>query len=249
MSPTATAPLPLHDAGLLAAHLREHNLPGQRSKTAITGLRRERANRDAERSVALFIPASGLVERAEARLLGKIRAEVERRGGETEIHGRFGAAPLLIKDRDLEARITLVRAEGYRDYGKRHGCHWAAVAYLYGEDDDGSGPWAVRVPRSIDKVAFALAWLEPAYVSAARAAGRRVWRQGDLYAVETSKQHDGAGAEDLPDSHRWNPQTRYLTHHPDDGRKHRPLRLTRPVRFVRQTTYDMARTGRRGNGD
>ncbi|MFC5186733.1 hypothetical protein [Actinomadura harenae] len=51
-------------------------------------------------------------------------------------------------------------------------------------------------------------------------------------------------------SHHWKAATRHLTtHHPADGRKHRPLRLPHRVRFVRQTALAMGRGNGWGPGD
>lgn len=239
---TTLPPQISRDARALAGFLAEHGLPGRRSMTAITRLRRERARR--QEPVCQPAPVR---ERLREYLLDQARAEILRRGGEITIEGDHSTTPLSLWDRDRERRLLLVGAEGWRYYSRRFGARRAALAYLYGVDD--SGPWAVRVPATVRTVDDALAWLEPAEVTAARAAGRRVLRQGDVYAVETTQAYDGAGAADLPDGHRWNPTTRYLTHHPEDGRKHRPLRVSFPARFVRQRAYQMGRGAGRGRGD
>lgn len=240
---TTLTPRPLvEDARALAAWLREHQLPGARSMTAIERLRRERARRNAPAPVPVPVAV-----RARQAHLEEIRREIRRRGGEIVIEGEHRDYGLEIWDRDRERGLTLVGVEAWRHYSRRFGVRLARLAYLSGVDD--AGRWAVRVPGTLRTVAEALAWLEPAEVTQARQAGRRVWRQGDVYAVETTPAHDGAGAAELPAAHRWNPRTRYLTHHPEDGRKHRPLRLPCPVRFVRQRALQMGRGAGWGGAD
>lgn len=148
-------------------------------------------------------------------------------------------------DRQASPRIYLLHAKGWRDY-RSDGYRWVRLSYLFGRDDNGSGPWAVRVPGTLTTVAGGLEWITPAQVRKARG---RVRRQGDVYAIETTDQYDGAGAKLLPASHEWRPRTRYLVHRPDDGRKHAPLRLTWPVRFVQQRTLAMGRGNGWANGD
>lgn len=240
--------VPVHDSARLATFLRERDMPGQRSKTAIERIRRtRRANRPADP----YGQAGqvSLAERVRAQVLAAAVAEITRRGGETEIYKEQGkvSARLAIADRDPRTGMTLLAASGWRYYSRRFGYRRASLAYLYGVDD--AGPWAVRVPGTMETVAESLAWLEPASVTEARAAGRRVRRQGDVYAIETTRAHDGAGAEDLPASHEWRPGTRYLIHQPDDGRKHRPLKLPYPVRFVSQRALEMGRGGGRDAAD
>lgn len=236
-----TQTLPQAPAALAAA-LRERNLPGRRSQTAITKLRRSRAARKAEPP-----RQPPLAERLTQRLLEDAVAEIRRRGGEVAISSKDWDKPLAIVDRVPRDRMMLLHVDGWRYYGRRHPYRRAQLSYLVGHDD--AGRWAVRVPGTITTVAAALHWITPQQVHEALAAGRRVLRQGDVYAIETTGRFDGAGAETLPAAHRWNPKTRYLVHHPEDGRKHRPLRAVFPVRFVVQRVYEMGRSGGRANGD
>ncbi|MEU9925056.1 hypothetical protein AB0H51_27875 [Streptomyces griseoluteus] len=239
---TVQGPTAVWDARSLAAWLADNNAPGRRSMTAINQLRRERARRNAPTPRPL-----PLERRARAMFEARIYREIRRRGGETEIVGKFGTEYLDIADRS--GRLVLMHAEGYRAYGKRNPARWATLSYLWGPDDAGSGPWAVRVPGTITTVREALGWLTPAAVKKAEEKGLRVRRQGDVYAIETTKRRDGDGVADLPDGHQWRPGTRYLVHTPADGRKHRPVRLPFPVRFVVQSAYEMGRSGDRANGD
>jgi len=244
-----------HDPARLAAVLRERGLPGRRSKTAITKLRRERARRNPPPPAR---PPS-LAERARSRMVALYAAEITRRGGETSIAGRYETARLYPSGQDRRARLVLLHAEGYRDYGQREGCHWSRLSYLCGVDD--SGRWAVRVPGTVTGTWAAVSWLTPAAVQRAVRLGRQVRRQGDIYAIEMRRQGDTASGWVGDDwrqdartgrrvtSHYWNAETRYLTHHPEDGRKHRPVRISYPARFVQQRAYGMGRTSARGAGD
>ncbi len=186
-----------------------------------------------------------------AKLFFDALGEVERRGGETKIEGRYQTQYLALEDEDRAAGMVLFHAAGLRQYSRRFGARWATLSYLYGVDDN--GPWAVRVPGTITTVHDALAWITPKAVSKAIAAGLRVKRQGDVYAVETTPAKDGTWDDsadaDVFAAHRWNPATRRLVHIPADGRKHRPLQVTYPVRFVPQRVYAMGRNGGRANGD
>ncbi|MFD8415493.1 hypothetical protein ACFV2Q_27650 [Streptomyces sp. NPDC059650] len=226
----------------LARYLRENDLPGYRSERAIRELR---ASRAANR------PASPVFRGSEQRLKTTIerqmRAEIRRRGGETAIEGSYETALVELVDRTFPERLYLLHAEGWRQYSKAYGARRASLSYLCGRDD--SGTFAVRVQGTVTTVAGALAWLEPSEVTRAKAAGKRVRRQGDVYAVETSRAHDGKGVQDLPAAHEWRPQTRTLVHRPQDGRKHRPLRVTFPARFVVQRAYQMGRSGAFTNAD
>jgi hypothetical protein len=218
--------------------------PGARSLDAITTLRMSRwaANTPAR-------TAPPLSERLAAHVVAKARAEILRRGGEVTIHGKGNrvTAVLELIDRDPGQGISLVKAAGWRYYSSRTPQRYVELAYLYGTDD--SGPWAVRVPGTTVTVAAGLAWLTPKDVANAIAKGLKVRRQGDVYAIETTARRDGDGATDLPDGHQWRKSTRYLIHTPADGRKHRPLRLPHPVRFIAQRAYEMGRSGARGDAD
>ncbi|MFD5615143.1 hypothetical protein [Kitasatospora sp. NPDC127060] len=235
-------PAVIRDPRHLADYLNVHEMPGRRSMTAITRLRRERA-----KLRPLPVVPESVEVRAQRRVLAAAVAEIERRGGETEIVSESTKVRLHIAVRDVSTGMMLLRAEGWRYYSRRFGHRRAELAYVVGRDD--AGPWAVRVPGTMTTLRDALAWMEPAEVTKARAAGRRVWRQGDVYAIETTAAHDGRGVDLLPDAHEWRPGTRYLVHRPEDGRRHRPLKLTPPVRFVRQRVLEMGRSGARAFGD
>jgi hypothetical protein len=202
-------------------------------------------------------------------------AEIEARGGEITIsHMPYGRAGLKnIEHRELEIvdtgrsegrKVWLLRAEGWRYYSRRFGARPAHLAYLCGYDD--AGAWAVRVPGTIERADEAVEWLTPATVTKARAAGKRVLRQGDVYAVETVRRCDGSGSYssdddwrvqctgvqvidvDGPGVHCWYPRARVLVHS-DPARPHRPLQVPYPARFVQQRAYQMGRGAGIGGAD
>jgi len=226
----------------LARYLRENDLPGYRTEQAIRELRAERA---ANRPVSPVL--CGSEQRLKATIERQMRAEIRRRGGETAIEGSYDTEVVELVDRNSREHLYLLRAEGWRQYSKAYGARRASLSYLCGRDD--SGTFAVRVPGTVTTVADALAWLEPSEVTRAKAAGKRVRRQGDVYAVETTRAHDGKGVQDLPAAHEWRPGTRTLVHRPQDGRKHRPVRVAFPARFVMQRAYQMGRSGAFTNAD
>lgn len=207
----------------------------ERTTAQAQALRRERKARHGWTD-PLAEPASSAIPR---RIAALYREEIERRGGEVTIEQRDSDVEVTI--RDSRGGLHLLHAEGWRQYSRSYGARPATLSYLCGTDD--SGRWAVRVPGTIRTVASALGWIEPAAVQQARLRGRRVLRQGDVYAIETSRAHDGGG-EDLPDSHRWDDETRTLHH---DG--HAPMHVPFPARFFRQRALEMGRSGRYGMAD
>lgn len=180
------------------------------------------------------------------RLAGVYSAEIASRGGETMIAAERSGGDAYLSVRDRQDGMTLLKAEGWRYYSRRFGSRHAVLAYLCGRDDNGR--WAVRVPGTVETVEEAMEAIEPAAVKAARKAGKTILRQGDVYAIETTKAHDGKG--DLPSNHRWDAVTRTLTHTDSRGAgSHGALSIPFPVRFVTQSTLAMGRTQRRGRGD
>lgn len=189
-----------------------------------------------------------------AQLEGELIQEIDRRGGETGIdHSGYGRKnntefrPVEIIDvGESEGRmVVLLRAEGWRYYSCRFGSRPAHVAYLAGFDDN--GPWAVRVPGTMETTEEALEWMIPATVQKARDAGRRVLRQGDVYAVETNRAHEAATDVDV-DGHRWYARSRVLIHG-DRERAHEPLQVPYRCRFVAQRAYEMGRGAGMGYAD
>lgn len=234
-------------------------LPGARSASAIAALRRGRAARQ---------PAPPpLRQRHERWLLDRYTAEIARRGGETAVEERHRSVPLAVLDHHVVAGqpLTLVGVDGWRWYSHRAGQHRASLRYLCGRDD--AGDWAVRVPGTVDTAREAVRWLTPQPVEDARRRGRRVVRQGDVYAVEappggrddTSRHIVWTdGGETLVDPtgatlarvvvrHEWDPQRRTLYHRESNTRRrHRARRIGFPARFYLQRPYAMGRGGGRG---
>lgn len=221
---------------------RNHNLPGrQRSLAALRALRKTRAERNAT------TPATTIQQRLDARVLARYRAEIERRGGETAIHDKNSHVGLRVADH--ANGMYLLKAEGWRHYGSRHRPRFVRLAYLCGVDD--AGLWAARVTGTLTSVAGALAEITPAEVTAARRAGRRVLRQGDVWVVETTAEKaDTTRDQVIALSHHWRADTGYLVHQPEDGRKHRPLRISFPASFHIARARQMGRNGQyRGDAD
>ena len=182
-------------------------------------------------------------------------AEIESRGGEVSIYHspRHGArhrdcydVPLTIVSTGKSdgRKVWLLRCEGWRRYSNRFGARPAHLAYLCGYDDNGA--WSVRVPGTCESATDAINYIVPKSVLKARAAGKRITRQGDVYAIETTKSNDGKGADEL-DSHEWYSRARVLLHESD--RKHAPAQFDYPVRFVRQNGYQMGRGSARRYDD
>lgn len=230
-----TITLATYDEGRLAQQLREYNLPGQRSKTAIVKLRRLRTNRAAPARAVQDIHA-----RLNERLVRTYSAEILRRGGEITIDEKNREVPLSVTDRC--GGLTLLHVTAWRHYSSGFGARRAQLSYLCGRED--GQLWAVRVPGTMHTVRDALAWITPAAVFNARSAGRAVTRQGDVYAVETTTRYDGHGQDELPERHTWNPSTRVLSHP-----EHADIHLPYPVRFIRQRVYGMGRGAGRACGD
>ncbi|MDD5068724.1 MAG: hypothetical protein PHN89_03950 [Candidatus Pacebacteria bacterium] len=107
---------------------------------------------------------------------------------------------------DRAHRMYLLHEEGWWQYSRSFGARYRQFSFLCGYDDGGF--FTHRVPGQIKTIAAALEYLVPAEVRKAQAAGKRVERQGDWYAVEQSR--DGK----IPNMghHEWNPETRTLTH-------------------------------------
>lgn len=174
--------------------------------------------------------------------LRDIYAEViESRGGETTIEGESRAIHLHVKDR--ADGLVLLAADGWRQYSRRFGARPASLRYLCGRDDNGR--WAVRVPGTVDTVADALAFVEPAAVAEARRAGRQVLRQGDVYVIEqrTDNMNALAGTR-----HRWDEATRTL-YHDDPDAPHGALHVPFRAKAILQSVLRMGRSNGRGRGD
>jgi hypothetical protein len=215
-------------------------LPGYRSGRVIRELRKERAARRPAAPTTIH-------ERLAQRAIDRYGAVIRRRGGETQI----GRADLEIHDR--WDGFVVLGVDGWRRSSGPYPNRKIHLRYLAGEDDN--GPWAVRIPGTINTVPAALEWVTPAEVTRALHAGRHVVRQGDIYGIEVTRRGYEAptgwvgGDSRVVDgvnvtSHYWDADARLLTHHPEDGRPHWPLAISWPVRFVQQSTYGLGRGGR-----
>ena len=147
-----------------------------------------------------------LAFRGRERLTALYVAEIARRGGEVEIAEQNREIGVHILHR--AGGLTVLGCDGWRWYGSRHPARPASLRYLCGRDDNGR--WAARVPGTCNTVAGALAWLAPAAVVAARAAGHRVARQGDVYLLGGGRRD--RGFDSLPPSHIWDDSARTLRH-------------------------------------
>jgi hypothetical protein len=161
------------------------------------------------------------------------------RGGETSIEGRYGTEFLQVTDE--QDGLVVLHCKGWRKYGSRRPARWCSLSYLCGADD--SGPWAVRVPGTIEYVGEALDWIKPAAVKRAEEAGRTVLRQGDMYVVRVSRRWDARG-DYIDGRHEWSSDGRWLLHP-----EHTPLQVPWPARVYPQKAYQMGRTNRRGSAD
>jgi hypothetical protein len=230
---TPLDPWIVRDPALLATTLKEHSMPGRRSKTAITKLRRQRH----QCAFELAQSQPTLHQRLNRRLVATYSPEIKRRGGEITIE--TGGRPIELSVSNRRDGLVVLRAEGWRKYSNSFGSRPASLAYLCGFED--GQLWAVRLPGTITTVGEALRWLTPAVVRAALSTGRAVLRQGDVYAIQTTRNHDGTG--DLPENHVWDAATRTLSHP-----QHGDLTIEFPVRFIRQSVYGMGRGAGRGPG-
>lgn len=185
-------------------------------------------------------------ERLNERILSQYVPEIVRRSGETTIDEEGCVIGLRVVHR--HDGLALLGADGWRYYSRRFGARPASLRYLCGVDD--AGKWAVRVPGACSTVSDAIAALEPAEVVRAREQGRRILRQGDIYAVELKRDRAAVSAAQLPESHSWVDSERTLYHVGSaPGRVHAPLHVPFPAKFVRQSALQMGRTAQRGAAD
>jgi len=192
--------------------------------------------------------------KTQERHLRRFVSEIVKRGGETEIIGRYGRKSLCIIDTGTSERrkVWLLRAEGWRHYSYGFGSRKAMLAYLCGYDD--SGTWAVRVPGPTKTAEAAIKYIVPSHVRLARRLGWKVKRQGDVYAVCTLKQYDGTGLTTMMfvqpyighaviSNHEFHHTSRLLLHH-----SHAPVVIDFPARFIAQNALGMGRGRGRGAG-
>jgi hypothetical protein len=188
-------------------------------------------------------PPPSLKQRFEAKIVSRFGAEIDARGGETEIEEDRGSATLRILDR--RDGLYLLGCTGWRQYSRSFGARQASLAYLCGVDDNGD--WAVRVPGTCSSVSDAIDAIEPPQVKKAREDGRTILRQGDVYAVEQRCDRAAKTAANLPATHTWDNESRVLTHD-DPDRPHAPLHVPFRCSFYAQRALGMGRGAGRGIG-
>ena len=214
--------------------------------TRLPGALRERADAvarvavDARRAAMVRTAAPDLRGRWMLRMQGQMLLEAARRGLPVVVDcARAADQPVRLESMrrtDEGYWVGLLRGEGWADYGSRMPRKLKSVALLAGRDD--AGWWAVRVPGSIDSVEAGLLWLEPAAVRQARAEGKRVLRQGDVWIVERAR--DGMGKGRLPFGHEWDEATRTLKHG-----AHNVVHVPWPATAIPQNTLAPNGVGRR----
>lgn len=166
----------------------------------------------------------------------RMRGEIT---GPTSFIGLYDRSDLEVTDRQIVDgdALLLEHVEGWHAYRGGAPARYRAASYIGGISGDGTGAWAARVSSSITSVRGALEELEPAAVKNAREKSKRVVRQGDVYAVETTPAHEDAYA---PGRHDWDRETRVLSHP-----EHAAVTIPYPVRFVEQTARAMVGSGAR----
>lgn len=175
-----------------------------------------------------------LKQRFSARITNKFRPVIRERGGETRIREKNGFVSLSLQDH--AGGCYLLYCSGWRHYSNKFGSRAASLSYLCGHDD--SGDWALRLPGTITTIYSALDWITPAQVKRALAAGKRVVRQGDVYAVETR----GADSEQRLGSHKL--ENGVLVH---ISGEHAPVSVPFPAKLYQQKMYAMGRGMGRGS--
>ncbi len=187
-------------------------------------------------------PSASLASRVKEHIANKYTVVIADRGGETEIDEKHRSIHLSVLDRN--GGLSLLGADGWRHYSARFGSRPASLRYLVGTDDN--GPFAVRLPSSVETVEQAIETLEPAEVRKARAEGRTVLRQGDVYVVALRGGRDNFSA--LPESHKWDEETRTIRHAGENP--HQSLHIPfKPAKAITQTALRMGRGSGAGRGD
>lgn len=181
--------------------------------------------------------ATPLHKRLSDKLVNIYEAEIQKRGGEVEIVEQNRVAGLRVIS--SYKGLHIIGCDGFRYYSSKFGSRPASLRYLCGRDDNGR--WAARVPGTINSVFGAIDWLEPKPLQQARAAGRTVKRQGDVYLVGGGRRDEGIS--DLPPTHRWDYNTRTLHH--TGSPAHGPVEWgDEPVRVILQRRFTSASASR-----
>lgn len=156
------------------------------------------------------------------------REEVRRRGFLTEMETGFAGQPRrlnrteVMKLKERRRGLRLYVLEGWRKYS-RNTVYYQKFVYLAGVDN--GVYWAIRCPSTVSDIDEAITYTTPAIARNARAAGRKVLRQGDVFVVEKKVGPDNL--DDLPASHSWNAETREILHP-----THKALKIPFPFRVA-----------------
>lgn len=174
-------------------------------------------------------------------LVRRALAEVDRRELTTPTGHDDGNYDLI----DRDGSTVLISGEWWYEYSRRHGYRRLGAAYLAGIDD--AGPWAIRVPRTVETVAAALEWATPAAARKAMSAGAEWRRQGDVLAVRQTR---GSGLRDtrqVQDRHEFRPRADggWTLTHPE----HTPVRLRAGRWTIYHLRQDSGGGASRGCGD
>ncbi len=127
------------------------------------------------------------------RLLKQGLAEIDRRNLTTPAGWDYERKQVI--DRDAKKRLWLIHADYWYHYSRAFGSRQVGASYLCGVDEGQT--FAVRVPKSVEKITDALQYLTPAAVIAAREKGYWTARQGDIFLVEKKR------GENNLDALRW----------------------------------------------
>ena len=129
------------------------------------------------------------------KLIRRTLDELFKRDLDTDLPLSLGMKHSTLMDRSVNPSLWLVRFKR-REYDSNP---WVGdreikvqVAYLCGRED--GQDWAVRVPYTKTTIKDALDWLTPAAVKKARAQGKEVHRQGDMYFIPFNMPHNELGA-------------------------------------------------------
>jgi hypothetical protein len=121
-----------------------------------------------------------------------------------------------IADYDATERLWVIVDNAVLETSRKNWYYHAS--WLCGRDD--GSYFTHRIPSTIDNIPAALNWITPAAVQKAKAAGKRILRQGDVWFVETRFRDDHTS--DMPWGHSFDPMTRNVTH-VEHGSTHIPF--------------------------
>jgi len=161
-------------------------------------------------------------------LKDKYFQEIKNRGFEVGFSTGYKGEPWS-KSKEVEIELVEKRRglrlyvlDDWKKYS-RYVVYHCRLVYLAGVER--GDYWAIRCPSTVTTIDEALDYTTPADANKAKAAGRRVLRQGDVFAVEMARDPKSIGS--LPDNHKWDKETRVLSHP-----THKDLHISFPCKFV-----------------